>query len=967
MDNKIDIKISNSIKLNGEYSCFVSFEYDSDIIECIRQFPSRYYNKDTKCWEIPLNKLKVIVDTFSNNYEIHIYGDYVDLTPVNVQLPKQFKYKTKPYTHQIEGVNYGLTHNNWLLGDEQGLGKALSLNTKIYTPNGYKLMRDIKVGDFVFGRNGKPTRVTAVYNHTNVEMYRIHFSDGRTIECCKDHLWKINKGGRSKIVDTQWLVGKDQFGRERSKNLKKLGYYIDRCAPVEFNSKDIIIDPYVLGVLIGDGCIVKGVGLTTADQEVVDNINKRLPEGYYLNSSKSMENIDYNIISRTSTNRNESIYYANDKRIGNFDNVVDWLISNKKVRTTNRLSIYKYLYPKALQVNSFRYGYNWRIEQPKTRKSNIIKAELENLNLLGTNSHTKFIPELYKYNSTEVRLDILRGLIDSDGYTTNDNLIQYTTVSKQLAEDVRWIVESLGGIVSWTEKVCGYNNKITGKQYTLTIKIDNPQDLCLLTRKKNKLHPRKFKPRRNIVKIEKLPNNNAKCITVDNSEHLYLAEHFIVTHNTKQVIDIAVAEKLKNNYQHCLIVCGVNTLKWNWYEEVRIHSNEKARLIGMKPNGKIGSSADKLNDLINIDKIKEYFLIINVESLRNQQIVDNLQKLCKNKTIGIVAVDEIHRCKNPTSQQGKGLLKLNAEHKIAMTGTPLMNTPLDLFVILKWLGFEKHSFYAFKKHFCNMGGFGGYEIIGYKNLKELQETLNDIMLRRLKQDVVDLPDKIYVNEFVDLTPKQEQIYKEVKNEVACNIDKIKASNNPLAELIRMRQATGYTGILSSTIKESGKIDRLEELVEDAVSNGDKVIIFSNWTAMTTPIYEKLSKKYKGVVITGETKDSERQQNVNKFQTDETCKFCLGTIGAMGTGLTLTAANTVIFIDEPWTMAAKQQAIDRAHRIGTKENVTIYTLMAKNTIDERIHELVEKKGAMSDAIVDNKIVGNKLELLEFLIN
>lgn len=976
----IKIRVADSVKMNGDYSLFVSFPFNNRIVAVIRELPSRYWNADTLEWEVPFNKFNTLLNKLSE-FEFEIVGKYVDTNKPKITTPKGFEFKTKPFAHQLEGFNYGLNNDRWLLGDEQGLGKALSLNTKIYTPDGYKLMRDIKVGDFVFGRNGKPTRVTAVYNHTNVEMYRIHFSDGRTIECCKDHLWKINKGGRSKIVDTQWLVGKDQFGRERSKNLKKLGYYIDRCAPVEFNSKDVIIDPYVLGVLIGDGCIVKGVGLTTADQEVVDNINKRLPKGYYLNSSKSMENIDYNIISRTPTNRNETIYYANDKRIGNLDNVVDWLISNKKVRTTNRLSIYKYLYPKALQINSFRYGYSWRIEQPKTLKSNIIKAELENLNLLGTNSHTKFIPELYKYNSTEIRLDILRGLIDSDGYATDDNLIQYTTVSKQLAEDVRWIVESLGGIVSWTEKVCGYNNKITGKQYTLTIKIDNPQDLCLLTRKKNKLHPRKFKPRRNIVKIEKLPNNNAKCITVDNSEHLYLAEHFIVTHNTKQAIDIAVAKKLQKGYKHCLIICGVNSLKWNWQAEIKTHSNEDSWILGQyrkvqdKHTGKsvwnIGSNNDKLNDLNKLGKDihldSHYFLITNIETLRDKRIADKLKNLCDKGVIEMIAADEIHKMKNPSSQQGKAFLKLKASTMIAMTGTPLMNYPLDLYMIFKWLGYEKHAFGAFKKHYCNFGGYGGYEIIGYKNLDELREQLEEIMLRRLKDDVLDLPEKIYVNDYVEMSLKQSVIYKEATSYVMSNIDKIKMSSNPLSELIRMRQATGYTGILSSTVKESAKIDRLEELVEDNVQNNKKVIVFSNWTQMTSPIYERLSKKYKGLIITGDTKDSLRQEYVNQFQTDKSCNFIIGTIGAMGTGLTLNEASTVIFVDEPWTMAAKQQAIDRAHRIGTNHNVTVITLMCKNTIDERIHDLVEKKGAMADVLIDGNMNTNRADILEFLLS
>ena len=439
---------------------------------------------------------------------------------------------------------------------------------------------------------------------------------------------------------------------------------------------------------------------------------------------------------------------------------------------------------------------------------------------------------------------------------------------------------------------------------------------------------------------------------------------------TKQVIDIAVAHKVEYGYKHCLIVCGVNGLKWNWLHEIQTHSNEDAWILGQRfKKGKrvIGSNADKLEDANRLADIESFFIITNVESLRDNAICTALANHCKSGEINMVAIDEIHKCKNPSSQQGKGILKLQPEYRVAMTGTPLMNTPMDLYIVLKWLGYEKHAFYAFKNHYCIMGGYGGYEIVGYKNLNEIQEQLGEMMLRRRKDEVLDLPEKLYVDEFVEMTPKQAQIYKEVSADIMMNIDKIKMANNPLAELIRLRQATGYTGILSSTVLESAKIDRLEELVDECVANDKKVVIFSNWTQMTTPVYNRLSKNYKGVVITGETADVDRQVNVSHFQNNPECKFILGTIGAMGTGITLTAGTVVVFLDEPWTMANKQQAIDRCHRIGTKSNITVYTIMCKDTIDERIHDIVEKKGLMSDALIDGKIVGNKMELLNFLLS
>lgn len=444
---------------------------------------------------------------------------------------------------------------------------------------------------------------------------------------------------------------------------------------------------------------------------------------------------------------------------------------------------------------------------------------------------------------------------------------------------------------------------------------------------------------------------------------------------SKQVIDIAVARKIMYGYRFCLIVCGVNTLKWNWVNEIHTHSKEDAYILGQRRKGtkiRIGSTKDKLEDLKLMYDRKEphpYFIITNVESFRDKNIADTISDLCKKGIIGMCAADEMHKMKNPTAQQTKGFLKCLPYCRIGMTGTPLMNSPMDLYVILKWLGYESHAFYSFKQHYCVMGGYGGYEIVGYKNLDQLTAQVREIMLRRLKSEVLDLPEKIYVDDIVEMEGKQAVMYKEV--EAGLKADYINGDidlTNPLSALIRLRQTTGYPGILSETITESAKLDRMEELVENCTSNDEKVIIFSNWTQMTDAICNKLkSSRHKVGVITGETPDSLRQEIVDVFQNSSDLSVLVGTIGAMGTGLTLTAATTVIFVDEPWNKALFDQAVDRAHRIGQKNNITIYSIMCKDTIDERIHNLIYKKGAMSDAIIDGKVVGNKNEVFDYLLN
>ena len=924
----VTIEIKRAIKCGNDLGLFITFPFNQDIVNVMRSLPIRYWHNDNKCWEAPFKYLGSILEDLAD-FEIEIKADDAAIFQTKKEMPVDYKFKTNPFQHQIDGFNYGLSHDRWLLGDEQGLGKALALNTKVYTPNGYKLMSAICEGDLVIGKNGKPTKVTAVYNHTNVEMYKITFSDGVSIECCKDHLWEIYDQHGKKVVDTKWLF---------ERNVLSIGgsykYWIDRCDPVQFSCHPVTVHPYVLGALLGDGSLTSNsIGFTTADEEMVTKVNANLREGYVLNSSKSMNKIDYNIIG-------------------------------------------------------------------KKGKRNEIKQNLIELGLWNTNSHTKFIPEVYKYNTVDVRTQVLQGLIDTDGYVTKDNLMQYTTVSKQLCEDVRFLVESLGGIVTYHEKPCKHANKVTGISYTLTIRFDEPQLYCSLTRKRNLLHSRRFKARRNIVSIEKINNADAKCITVDNIDGLYLIDHFVVTHNTKQVIDIAVAKKQQRGYSHCLIVCGVNGLKWNWVNEIATHSNETAYVLGQRvqKGGRVvvKSSEDKLEDAKNLANIDSYFIITNIETLRYKEwtgeyintrngkkkkyvypIADELRNCCNNGTIGMIAADEVHKMKNPDSDQGTQFLKLTADTMIAMTGTPLMNSPLDLYIILKWLGYEDHSYYAFKNHYCEMGGYGNYQIVGYKHLDVLQNQLNEFMLRRLKNDVLDLPEKTLINEYVEMTPKQAKIYKEVRESLLEDIDRIKASTNPLAEMLRLRQATGCTGILSTTINESAKLDRMEEIIEDAVANGKKVVVFSNWTQMTDAVIDRLKDKYSLGVITGETKDAERQGIVMKFQDTpinasmhdrkyDGIDVLIGTIGAMGTGLTLTAGTVEIFMDEPWTMAAKNQAIDRCHRIGQNSNITVYTLLTKNTIDERINAIVEEKGEMSDMLVDGKPVDNRA-LVDYLLS
>lgn len=304
---------------------------------------------------------------------------------------------------------------------------------------------------------------------------------------------------------------------------------------------------------------------------------------------------------------------------------------------------------------------------------------------------------------------------------------------------------------------------------------------------------------------------------------------------------------------------------------------------------------------------------------------------------------------------------------MALTGTALMNSPEDLYNILKWLDEEQSTVGRFRDRYCEYGGFGGYEIIDYKNLEELRNRLDSVQLRRKKEDVLDLPEKVRTVEYVELEGKQLKLYNDIKEQVISEIDEIALSPNPLAQLIRLRQVTGNPKILDPQFKENAKMERMVELVEEITGSGRKVVIFSEWEKVTAEAYSLLSA-YNPAYVAG---NSNVEEEKTKFKEEESCKVIIGTRGKLGTGHTLTEASYVIFLDKPWNLANTEQAEDRTHRIGTTETVNIITLVAKDTIDERIEDVIFKKGNMSKALVDGEF-GNldrldKKEMLHLLLS
>lgn len=469
---------------------------------------------------------------------------------------------------------------------------------------------------------------------------------------------------------------------------------------------------------------------------------------------------------------------------------------------------------------------------------------------------------------------------------------------------------------------------------------------------------------------------------------------------TLEVANLAIYRHNDTNrqYKHCLIVCCINTSKYNWYEDIVEHTNGEYEpyMLGsrMKRNGKsdIRGSKEKFEDLVTGHMYGDkacpelpYFLIINIEAIRYKvgkkyPITEQIVRMVNDGQLQMIAIDEIHKNASPKSTQGKQLLEIKKAtgtrvEWIPMTGTPITKSPLDAFTPLKLVdGHGYSSFYMWSNQFCVFGGYGGHDVLGYKNIPRLKNLLQSNMLRRRKDDVLNLPPKIHITEYVENTLFQQKLYHKVTDELCKERGIITASMNPMSRFLRLRQVNGSPELVDLKVKaedkdylsKNAKLVRLMELLEQTAGRGEKTIIFSNWVEPLRTIYKYVSKKYKTCCFTGTMDDAAKQMHKRVFINNPEYTVLLGTIGAMGTSHTFTVAKNVIFYDEPWNPSDKEQAEDRAHRIGTDHSLNIYTIITRNTVDDKVHDILYRKKGISSYIVDNKLdLKNHPELFDIL--
>ena len=428
---------------------------------------------------------------------------------------------------------------------------------------------------------------------------------------------------------------------------------------------------------------------------------------------------------------------------------------------------------------------------------------------------------------------------------------------------------------------------------------------------------------------------------------------------TLQTISVLLDAK-ESGREGTSIIISPASLVFNWGEEfAKFAPQLKVQMLA----GKASERTEIIENYESVDVLITSYDILkrDIDQYADKQFLYEI-------------IDEAQYIKNQTTAASKAVKLINSNVRFALTGTPIENRLSELWSIFDYLmpGFL-YTYDSFRKDFEN-------PIVKYddeEQMARLQKMVRPFIMRRLKKDVLkDLPDKLEESRVVRFDGEQQKLYDaqvvQMRNELNSGSDDDFRKNKLriLAELTRLRQICCDPHLCFENYKgDSAKLESCLELIESAISGGHKILLFSQFTSMLAIIEKALSDRdityYK---ITGETSKQDRLSMVKQFNEDDTPVFLIS-LKSGGVGLNLTGADVVIHYDPWWNVAVQNQATDRAHRIGQTKKVTVYKMIAKGTIEEKIVKLQETKKDLADNIINGENVGigsmSKDDIMELL--
>ena len=406
-------------------------------------------------------------------------------------------------------------------------------------------------------------------------------------------------------------------------------------------------------------------------------------------------------------------------------------------------------------------------------------------------------------------------------------------------------------------------------------------------------------------------------------------------------------QKKKENRKSSLVV-SPSSLTLNWQNEANKFAKDLKTLV---IRGSLQERKEKIKEIDNYDLVITSYDLLK----RDIELYEERGYIFK-----YVIADEAQYLKNSNTQNAKCIKKINSNTRFALTGTPIENSLAELWSIFDFI--MPGYLFTYRK-FKNM-----YETPIVKDndesaMKKLKMLIEPFILRRNKKEVLtELPDKTVTILNNEMNEEQKNLYLtyllRAKQELTEQIDLNgfeQSHMQILAALTRLRQICCHPGLFIGNYKQgSSKLEQCIEIIEEGAEAGHKILLFSGYTSMFDFIEKELkARKIKYFKLTGATKVDERIELVDEFNENKEIKVFLISLKAGGTGLNLTGADMVIHYDPWWNVSTENQATDRAYRIGQKNNVQVYKLITKNSIEEKIYELQAKKASLANTMLDTK--------------
>jgi SNF2 family DNA or RNA helicase len=427
------------------------------------------------------------------------------------------------------------------------------------------------------------------------------------------------------------------------------------------------------------------------------------------------------------------------------------------------------------------------------------------------------------------------------------------------------------------------------------------------------------------------------------------------TGKTKVLIDNLAMLYDKGKVDGALIVAPKGVIG-TWYnQELPAHLPDHIENVTVLWQSNINKKQKEKLDLLYQNDHRLHILIMNVEAFsteKGKRYAASFLRCHKSMT----AIDESTTIKNPKAKRTKNILEIAklAPYRRIMTGSPVTRNPLDLYTQCEFLDprhLDFSSYYAFRNRYAEMktmhvSGRSIQVVGGFRHLDELADSLKPFSYRVLKQDCLDLPDKIYMKREIQLTPEQKKLYEQMRKEALATLNgKTVTTMTALTQLMRLHQITcGHFAADDGTVQEI-KNNRLAELLDVLEEIEGKAIIWAHYQHDVRNIYKLLEDKYgPGSVVHyyGKTLPDQRDYAIKNFKNNSKVRFFVGTPQTGGYGITLVQANTVIYYSNGYDLEKRMQSEDRAHRIGQKKKVTYVDLIAEDTVDNKIVKSLRKK-------------------------